>query len=164
MTEDGYFATGDIGEIDEDGFLIITDRKKDIIITANGKNIAPQGIESKIGQDYYVEQVAIIGDKERYLTALVVPSFLALEEYANEIGIAFDSHDDLVKNPEIIKFYHDRIEAKTKDQPHWEKIQKFTLLPDLFTVEKGEITPTMKIKRKVLAENYKDVIQNMYSA
>ncbi len=164
MTEGGYFMTGDIGVIDEDGFLIITDRKKDIIITANGKNIAPQGIESKIGQDYYVEQVAIIGDKERYLTALVVPSFLALEEYANEIGIAFDSHDDLVKNPEIIKFYHDRIEAKTKDQPHWEKIQKFTLLPDLFTVEKGEITPTMKIKRKVLAENYKDVIQNMYSA
>lgn len=162
MTEDGYFMTGDIGKFDEDGFLKITDRKKDIIITANGKNVAPQMIESKIGQDYYIEQIAIIGDKEKYLTALIVPSFPALEEYAQEKRIKFKTHDDLVKNPEIIKLYNDRIEAQTKDLAHFEKIQKFTLLADLFTVEKGEITPTLKNKRRVIANNYKDVIQNMY--
>jgi long-chain acyl-CoA synthetase len=163
MTEDGYFMTGDIGEFDENGFLKITDRKKDIIVTANGKNIAPQAIESKIGQDYYVEQIAIIGDREKYLIALIVPSFPALEEYAKDRGIPFETHADLVNHPQVIKLYHDRIEARTKNLAHHEKIQKFTLLCDPFSVEKGEITPTLKNKRKTIANNYQDVIQNMYS-
>lgn len=162
MTEDGYFKTGDIGEIDEDGFLRITDRKKDIIVTANGKNIAPQMIESRIGQDYYIEQITIIGDKQKYLTALIVPSFAALEEYAQGKGIAYQSIIDLIKNPEIIKLYTDRIEGQSKDLAHHEKIQKFTLLEEPFTVEKGEITATLKIKRKAIAKNYEGIIQKMY--
>jgi len=163
MTEDGYFMTGDIGEFDEDGFLRITDRKKDIIITANGKNVAPQKIESRMGQDYYVEQIVVIGDKQKYLTALLVPSFAALEEYAREKGIAFETHEDLIKNPNIIQFYRERIDGQSKDLAHFEQIQKFTLLANPLTVERNEITPTMKVKRRVIAENYKDIITQMYA-
>ncbi len=163
MTEDGYFMTGDIGEFDEDGFLRITDRKKDIIITANGKNVAPQKIESRMGQDYYVEQIVVIGDKQKYLTALLVPSFPALEEYANEKGIKFETHEELIKNLDIIKFYRERIDAQSKDLAHFEQIQKFSLLANPLTVERNEITPTMKVKRKVIAENYKDIITKMYA-
>ena len=162
MTADGYFKTGDIGMIDEDGFLKITDRKKDIIITANGKNIAPQNIESKIGQDFYVEQVVIIGDKQKFVTALIVPSFDSLEAYAKDKGIAFSSREDLIKNPAIIAFYQGRIDAQSKGLAHFEQIQKFALIPEPFSIEKGEITPTMKIKRKMIAQNYKDVIASMY--
>ncbi len=162
MTKDGYFMTGDIGLIDEDGFLKITDRKKDIIVTANGKNVAPQGIESKIGQDFYVEQTVIIGDKQKYLTALIVPSFPSLEEYAKDKGIKYDSLEDLIKKPEIIEFYKGRIDEKSKGLAHFEQIQKFTLMAEPFSIEKGEITPTMKIKRKAIAKNYSDVIKNMY--
>ncbi|HZK43792.1 MAG TPA: long-chain fatty acid--CoA ligase [Syntrophomonadaceae bacterium] len=163
MTEDGYFMTGDIGEIDQDGFLRITDRKKDIIVTKNGKNIAPQIIESKIGQDFYVEQVIIFGDRQKYLTALVVPSFAALEDYAKENEITYESIQALIKDPAIIKLYTERIEEQTKDLAHHEKIQKFTLLAELFSVEKDEITPTTKIKRKVVAKNYEDVVEKMYT-
>ena len=162
MTEDGYFKTGDIGEIDEDGFLKITDRKKDIIITANGKNIAPQLIESRVGQDYYVEQMVVFGDKQKFLTALIVPSFTALEEYAKSKGIAYQDTSDLVTKPEIIKLYADRIEGQSKDLAHHEKIVKFTLLDHLFTVENDEMTPSNKLKRRVIAQKYDDVVQKMY--
>jgi len=155
--------TGDIGEFDEDGFLKITDRKKDIIITANGKNIAPQLIESRIGKDFYVEQIAIIGDRERYLVALIVPAFPALEEFALSKGVRFKNHEELIKNPAIIQHYAERIESQSKDLPSWSKVQKFTLLPEPLTVEKGDITPTMKLKRKVIAKNYEDIIQKMYA-
>lgn len=162
MTEDGYFMTGDIGEIDEDGFLKITDRKKDIIITANGKNIAPQLIESRVGQDYYVEQMLVFGDKQKYLSALIVPAFVALEEYAKSKNIAYQGISDLVTKPEIINLYADRIEGQSKDLAHHEKIVKFTLLDHLFTIENGEMTPSNKLKRKVIAQHYDDIIQKMY--
>lgn len=162
MTEDGYFRTGDIGMIDEDGFLKITDRKKDIIITANGKNIAPQLIESRIGQDYYVEQLVVFGDKQKYLTALIVPAFAALEEYAKDHGIAYQGISDLVKKPEIIKLYRDRIEGQSKDLAHHEKIVRFTLLESPFTIENNEMTPSNKLKRKVIGQNYENMIQKMY--
>jgi long-chain acyl-CoA synthetase len=162
MTEDGYFKTGDIGMIDEDGFLKITDRKKDIIITANGKNIAPQLIESRIGQDYYFEQMVVFGDKEKYLTALIVPAYAALEEYAKDKGIAYNDINDLLTKPQIIKLYADRIEGQSKDLAHHEKIIKFKLLDKPFTVENGEMTPSNKIKRKIIAQHYQDVIEKMY--
>ncbi len=162
MTEDGYFKTGDIGMIDEDGFLKITDRKKDIIITANGKNIAPQLIESRIGQDYYVEQMVVFGDKQKYLTALIVPAFTALEEYAKDRGIAYQGISDLIKKPEIIKLYADRIAGQSKDLAHHEKIVRFTLLDGPFTIEKNEMTPSNKLKRKVIGQNHENIIQMMY--
>ncbi|HPS59260.1 MAG TPA: AMP-binding protein [Spirochaetota bacterium] len=163
MTKDGFFTTGDIGRIDEEGFLVITDRKKDIIVTANGKNVAPQTIESRVGQDFYVEQVVVIGDRQKYITALIVPSFDPLMEYARSSGISFTAKEELVKNPAIIEFYKDRIEAQSKGLADFEKIKRFTLVASPFSIEKGEITPTMKIKRKVIAVNFKDEIKKMYS-
>lgn len=162
FTKDRYFKTGDIGIIDSDGYLIITDRKKDIIVTANGKNVAPQNIESRIGKDYYIEQIVVIGDKRKYITALIVPSFNALREYAEKIGLATLSNAELVKHPSVIDFYKKRIELHSKDLAHFEQIQKFSLMTEEFSIDKGEITPTMKIKRKVISNNYKSLIDGMY--
>ncbi len=164
FTEDGWFRTGDIGHLDEAGFLHITDRKKDIIITAGGKNIAPQAIESLIGQDYFVEQIAVIGDKRRYITALVVPSFEALKEYAKEKGITYDSMRDLLNRQPVIAFYEQRLQQLSHSLARYEQIKKFTLLANPFSQEKGEMTPTLKLRRKVLMENYSDLIEGMYAS
>ena len=157
-------ATGEGSGIimDEEGYITIVDRKKDIIVTANGKNVAPQLIESRVGQDYYVEQMVVFGDRQKYLTALIVPAFPALEEYAQSKGIAYKDLSDLIKKPEIIQLYADRIEGQSKDLARHEKIAKFTLLDHPFTIESGEMTPSNKLKRKVIAQHYEDVIQNMY--
>lgn len=163
FTEDGWFKTGDIGYLDDDGFLHITDRKKDIIITAGGKNIAPQHIESLLGQDYYIEQIAIIGNKRKYLTALIVPAFDALKEYAQSHEISFSSPEDLVNNKQIIDFYAERLEQHSHSLASYERIKKFRLLAQPFSQEKGEITPTLKIKRRVIEENYKSIIEDMYA-
>ena len=165
MTEDGYFKTGDIGEYDEDGFLRITDRKKDPYYyhCQWQKTLLPQKIESRMGQDYYVEHIVSIGDRQKFLTALLVPSFPALEEYAKEKGIKFDSHEDLIRKSEIQQFYRKRIDAQSKDLANFEQIQKFSLLAHPLTVERNEITPTLKVKRRVIAENYKDIITQMYT-
>ena len=163
MTKDGYYMTGDIGIFDEDGFLKITDRKKDIIVTSNGKNVAPQIIESKVGQDFFIEQITIIGDKQKYLTALIVPSFDALKQFANSKNIPFKTNEDLVKNQAVINLYKSIIELRSKGLAHFEQIQKFTLLTEPFSIEKGEMTPTLKIKRKGIANNFKDVIKKMYA-
>jgi len=160
---DGWFKTGDVGFIDEEGFLVITDRIKDLIITAQGKNVAPQHIEMVIGKDHYIEQVVTIGDKRKYISALIVPAFAALEQYARENKIAFTSREDLVGNPAIIDFYSSRIKDLSIDLPNYEKVVRFTLIPQEFTQDAGEMTPTLKIKRKVIAEKYMDVIDKMYS-
>lgn len=160
---DGWFHTGDVGIIDEEGYLRITDRIKDLIITSQGKNIAPQRIESMVGMDHFIEQIACVGDGRNYVAALVVPSFPALEEYAKSAGITFSSRDDLVKNSAVIKFYKERIEAQSKELAQYEQVKRFTLLSNDFTQEGGELTPTQKIKRKVVAEKYKDIINAMYS-
>lgn len=161
--EDGWFKTGDIGFVDEEGFLFITDRKKDIIVTAGGKNVAPQMIESCLGSDFYVEQVLSIGDRRKFISALVVPAFDALEDYARRSGISFAGREELVKRPEIIEFYARRFEDAMAGFSHAEKVKKFTLLPKGFTIDDGEITPTMKIKRKVVEERYRDIIDAMYA-
>jgi long-chain acyl-CoA synthetase len=145
----GWFKTGDVGDLDENGFLRITDRLKDIIITSNGKNIARQRVEMVIGKDHYIEQILAIGNNRNFLSALVVPYYEALEEYAKEKGIPFTSREMLIKKKEIISFYNRRIEAVQKDLAHFEKIKKFTLLPEEFSQAAGEITPTLKNKRRL---------------
>lgn len=161
---DGWFHTGDVGVIDDEGFLKITDRIKDLIITAQGKNVAPQHIESIVGMDHYIEQIATVGDGRQYIVALVVPNFPALEEYAKDKGISYSSKEDLVKHPDIVGFYNDRINAASDELASYEQIKKFTLVPNEFTQEGGELTPTMKIKRKIVQEKYKDLIDAMYSS
>jgi len=162
FTHDGWFRTGDAGYFEENGELRITERIKDLIKTSGGKYIAPQMIESTIGADHFIEQMAVIGDQRKYVTALIVPSFIALEEYAKKHNISFTSREDLISKPEIIEFYRQRIEEAQKELARFEKIKRFTLLPHEFTVESGEITPTLKIKRKAIADKYKDIIDAMY--
>ena len=162
LSPDGWFSTGDVGIIDEDGYIKITDRIKDLIITAGGKNIAPQQIELLVGEDIYVEHVAAIGDGRKYISAIVVPSFEVLEEYCRNKGIEFSSREELIRKPEIISFYRERIDRATASLGQVEQIRKFSLLSTPFSQEEGEITPTMKIRRKVINEKYSDVIETMY--
>jgi long-chain acyl-CoA synthetase len=160
---DGWFKTGDVGEFDEDGFLRITDRIKDLIITSGGKNIAPQHIETLVGKDFFIEQIVAIGDNRKFISALVAPSFDALEAWAQKKAITYTSVEDLIEHPEVIQFYRKRIDYHSKPLARYETIKKFTLLPRPFTIEDGDITPTLKLKRKNINEKYKDLIEAMYS-
>ena len=161
--EDGWFKTGDIGSFDERGFLRITDRKKDLIITSGGKNIAPSRIEAVIGQDYYIEQVAAVGDGRHHLAALVVPHFEALEQWAKERGIAYDSFMAMVKDHRIVDFIGQRIEQRQAVLPQHERVKKFTLLTERFSQMGGELTPTLKNIRAAIAAKYAQTIESMYS-
>ena len=161
--EDGWLKTGDIGDFDADGFLRITDRKKDIIITSGGKNIAPSRIESVIGQDYYIEQVAAVGDGRHYLSALIVPHFEALEQWARERGITYDSLCAMVKDARIVAFIAERVEQQQAVLARHEQVKKFTLLADRFSQMGGEITPTLKNVRSAIAAKHAQVINAMYA-
>lgn len=160
--EDGWFKTGDVGAIDEDGFLRITDRIKDLIVTSQGKKVAPQSIEAMFGSDPYVEHVAIVGNKRKYLSALLVPSFPALEQHARESNILFSSREELVTKPEIVAFYDRRIKTHCKDLAGYEQIKRFAVLAREFTQEGGELTPTQKIKRWLVEEKYRGIIDALY--
>lgn len=160
---DGWFRTGDVGEFDKDGYLKITDRIKDLIITSTGKNVARQRVETVIGKDHYIEQILAIGNGRRFISALVVPYFEALEDYAKEKGIGFSSREMLIKKDEIVHFYRERIEKISSELANYEKIKKFTLLPIEFTQASGEITPTLKNKRRVIMQRYIVHIDKMYA-
>jgi len=159
---DGWFATGDIGTFDSEGFLKITDRKKDIIVTAGGKNISPQNLENAIIADKFIAQIVVLGDKRPYLTALVVPSFEELRQYALYKKIPFETQDDLLKLPEIQEFIARRIGERLRDFSRYEQIQYILLLPREFTQERGELTPTLKIRRRVIMEKYRDSTEKLY--
>jgi len=161
FTADGWFRTGDAGLI-EDGYLTITDRIKDLMKTSGGKYIAPQLIETLIGNDYYVEQVSVIGDLRQYVTALIVPAFPALEEYARKEAIPFASREELLRHPAIVRFYDERIRENTRSLARYETVKRFVLLAEPFTQEAGEITPTLKLKRKVINQHYGEIIETMY--
>ncbi len=159
---DGWFKTGDVGEIDDDGFLKITDRIKDLIITSGGKNIAPQHIETLVGKDFFIEQIVAIGDNKKFISALVVPSFEGLETWAAKKQISYNSIDELLSKPEVIAFFQKRITYHSKLLAPYETIKKFTLITKPFTIEDGEITPTLKLRRKNINEKYKNLIEAMY--
>ena len=162
FTEDGWVKTGDIGHLDDDGFLVITDRLKDMFKTSGGKYIAPQQIETLLKEDIFFEQAAAIGDGMKYVSALIVPNFEQLETYSRKNGILYSSRGELLKNPAIVQLYRDRIDSRTATLGQVEKVKKFTLLENEFTQETGELTPTLKIKRKVISSKYKDIIDSMY--
>ncbi len=160
---DGWFRTGDIGHVDEDGFLLITDRIKDLIITAGGKNIAPQRIETLVGKDHYIDQLAVMGDKQKFISAIIVPAFDNLGEFALARKLPFKNHDELIKLPEVVELYTRRIRQHSENLAPFEKIKKFTLVARQFSQQAGEITPTLKIRRKVVAQKYQELIERMYS-
>lgn len=159
---DGWFHTGDVGRFDEEGFLLITDRIKDLIITSGGKNIAPQKIETVYAKDHFIEQFIAIGDRRKFISALVVPNFAPLEAYAKEHGIAYHTHEELVKDPAILALYQERINGRSQELAPYEQVKAFVLLPAPFAQETGELTPTQKIKRKIVADKYAAQIEAMY--
>lgn len=162
FTEDGFLKTGDAGEFDANGNLYITDRIKELMKTSNGKYIAPQYIETKVGKDKFIEQIAVIADAKKYVSALIVPCFTSLEEYAKQLNIKYQDRMELIKHSEIIKMFEQRINELQKELPSFEQIKKFTLLPQAFTTKMEEITPTLKLRRKVILERYKAQIEAMY--
>ena len=160
--EDGWFRTGDVGEFAENGELRITDRIKDLMKTSGGKYIAPQAIESVVGADHFIEQVVVIGERKKYVSALIVPEFEALAEYARNRGIEYGSPAELVNRSDIIEMYRKRIEQRQAGLAEYEKIKQFTLLSEPFSVDRNEITPTLKVKRKMVTEKFADSIERMY--
>ena len=162
FTADGWFRTGDAGRLDADGHLYMTERIKDLFKTSNGKYIAPQALESRLSEDRFIEQVAVIGDQRKYVTAVIVPAFDALKEYARSHKISYSSIEELVKNSEIVKMITDRINNLQKEFASFEQIKKFTLLPQAFSMETGELTNTLKIRRPVINRIYATIIDAMY--
>lgn len=162
--QDGWFHTGDIALLDAKGFLTITDRKKDIIVTAGGKNIAPQALENELKADKYISGVMIYGDQRPYLTALVVPDFESLQKYADYKHIDFLDHCDLVNHPQILNLIRRRIDKIQHTLPSYQQIKRFTLLSRDFSSEKGEVTPTLKIKRNIVGKRFANVIEDLYRA
>ena len=162
FTEDGYFKTGDSGYL-KNGELFLKERIKDLFKTSNGKYIAPQMIESKLLVDKYIDQIAIIADQRKFVSALIIPVYSLLEEYAREHKIPFESREQLCKDPQINQMMKERIDTLQQSLAHYEQIKRFTMLPNHFTMEKGELTNTLKIKRRVLNENYKKEIDAMYA-
>jgi long-chain acyl-CoA synthetase len=162
IDSDGWFHTGDIGLIDSEGFLKITDRKKDIIINAYGKNIAPQPLEALLKSSPYVGTPVLIGDRRKFLAALIVPNFEKLERDAASMGVRTDSHEELVKNDRVKALYQGEIDRFNRNLDRQEKIRRFALLPRDFTIEADEITPSLKVKRKVIDKKYKDIIDQLY--
>ncbi len=162
FTEDGWFRTGDAGYV-KDGFLFLTERIKDLFKTSNGKYIAPQAIETKMVVDRYIDQISIIADERKFVAALIVPDYKLVEKFAEKKGIQYASMAELLKHEAVIDMFAERIETLQQQFAHYEQIKKFTLLPEPFSMAKGELTNTLKIKRSVLNKNYAAEIEAMYT-
>lgn len=159
---EGWLHTGDVGVMDEDGFITITDRKKDILVTSGGKNVAPQNIENLLVTDKYIHQVMVYGDKRKYVTALVVAECDALGEYWKRQGVTFSAPEEMVRDPRVHDFLMDRIRDLSRNLARYEQIKKIVLLDRPFTQEEGLITPTMKIRRKMIIQKYFDRLDALY--
>ena len=162
IDKDGWFRTGDIGMFDAQGHLMITDRKKHIFVSSGGKNIAPQPIENLFLSSKFIDQFVLVGDGRMFLTALIVPEFDILKDYAQTAGVPFVGESELTRNEKIKKLFEKEIQSLQKDLPTYERVRRFELLPQALTVENGEITPTMKVKRKFVEQRYAYLIDKMY--
>jgi long-chain acyl-CoA synthetase len=160
--EGGWFHTGDIGHIDKDGFVVITDRKKDIIVTAGGKNIAPQPIENILKTNPYISNAVVIGDRRRFVCALIVPNFEKLEKYARSSQIPFSSRADLIANEQVVNFLKAEVDRCTPNLAQYERIKRIALLDRDFEIEKGEMTPSLKVRRSIVEQKYKAVLDALY--
>jgi long-chain acyl-CoA synthetase len=161
--EEGYFLTGDIAEIDGDGFVKITDRKKDLIVTAGGKNIAPQPIENELKRSPLVDNAVLIGDRRKYIVALLSPNQEELERWADNEGVEYTSIEELTKHPKIAAGYSQVIEDTNRDLARYEQIKKFVVLPLMLSIEGGHLTPTLKVKRRVVEMDYAELIDGLYA-
>ncbi len=159
---DSYFHTGDIGHLDADGYLFITDRKKDLIVTSGGKNIAPQPIESLIKRDRFIGEVVMVGNKRNFPSALVIPNFETLEKWATARGLSWRGRDELIQNPAVRAHYHDLVCGLCAGLAPFERIKKIELLPKEFSIESGELTPKLSVRRRVVEQKFQSVIDRMY--
>jgi long-chain acyl-CoA synthetase len=159
---EGWLHTGDIGHLDEDGFLVITDRKKDLIITSGGKNIAPQPIENLLKQNPYVVNAVVVGGKRKFISALIVPDLDKLEDYAKLKGIPYGDQKELVRNEAVREFLMQEVDKSTLHLAPYEKVKKIALLERDFEIQHGEITPTQKVRRNIIEEKYKSLIDSLY--
>ncbi len=159
---DGWFHTGDVGTLDGDGFLFITDRKKDLIVTAGGMNIAPQNIENLLKADPFISQVMIYGDRRPYPVALITVNSDELSKFAREQGILTSEAAAIVKHPKVVERVGRTVEEKNTQLQSYARIKRFTVLPTDFTLDGGELTPTLKVKRKVVSQKYQDAIEELY--
>jgi len=158
-----WFRTGDIGRFDEDGFLVITDRKKDLIVTSGGKNVAPQPIENLLKTIPCVATAVVVGDRKRFVAALIVPDFARLEEHARSAGIPFKDRAGLVRDPRIVDFVKSEVDRATPGLAPYERVKRIALLDRDFEIERDEITPSLKVKRAIIEKRYKDVIDGLYA-
>lgn len=161
MDADGWFHSGDVGYLDDDGFLFITDRLKEIIVMSNGKNVAPQPIEGMLKLQPHIEQACVIGDSRKYMSCLIQPDFEALEKFAMANGIAATG-SQLVADQRVVSLFEKEVEAVNAKLPRYEQIKKFWVMPEAWTVDSGEITPTLKLKRRVISEKFQKVIAGLY--
>ena len=152
----------DIARLCKDGELFLTDRIKDLFKTSNGKYIAPQLIESKLCVDKFIDQIVVVAEQRKFVSALVIPQYDLLKELAKDYGVECHSNAELCANPRVVKFMMYRIETLQQEFAHYEQIKKITLLPEPFSMEKGELTDTLKVKRAVLYKNYREQIEKMY--
>ncbi len=159
---EGWLHTGDIGHLDADGFLKITDRKKEMLKTSGGKLVAPQPLENLLKGDRFISQAMVVGDRRKFIAALIVPDFAWVESYARHKQIPYKEAGELLENPRVLDLFRRRIEEKMRGLPSYEAVKKFRLLPRELTQEEGDLTPTLKIKRRVVAEKYADRIESMY--
>ena len=162
LDKDGFFHTGDIGELLEGQYLRITDRKKEIFKTAGGKYIAPQVLENKFKESPYIEQMIVIGENERFPAALILPNFAAISGWCSRSQIAFTNNADMIKDQRIIDKIQSVVDNFNKDFGNWEQIKKFELLTDDWTIDGGELTPKLSLRRKVILQKYKDQVEKIY--
>jgi len=160
--EGGWLRTGDIGHLDAEGFVVITDRKKDLIVTSGGKNVAPQPIENVLKQNSFIANAVVIGGSRKFIAALIVPDFEKLEEYAKAKGVSYVNRKDLIQNESIVRFLSQEVDRSTPNLAPYEKVKKIALLERDFEIERDEITPTLKVKRNIVEEKYKELIDSLY--
>jgi long-chain acyl-CoA synthetase len=161
---DGWFRTGDIGRLDADGYLYITDRKKDLLVTSGGKNIAPQPIEAVLKRSPLVSEAVLLGDRRKFVSALIVPDFAVLERRLRDIGRASGDRESLVGRDDVLALYQEIVDALNRDLAQFERIKQFRLLPAEFSIDSGELTPTLKVRRNVVEQRWREVIDQMYGS
>ncbi|MDP2161017.1 MAG: AMP-binding protein, partial [Flavobacterium sp.] len=165
VIKDNYFHTGDIGEIDKDGFLKITDRKKEMFKTSGGKYIAPQIIENRLKQSFFIEQVMVIGDGEKMPAAFIQPNFDFVREWGKRHNLDLKiTNEELVQHPKVIERFQEEVTAANESFGNWEKIKRFELTPDVWSIDGGHLTPTMKLRRKIVKEKYQDLYHKIYNS
>jgi long-chain acyl-CoA synthetase len=161
---DGWFRTGDIGELDGDGYLRITDRKKDLIATAGGKKIAPQPIEDLVRGHPLIANAVMIGDRRKFAIMLLAPEFGALEAWARQVGLTWSSREELVTLPEVMRHLEGEVKKNFRDLARYEVPKKFLVVPREFSIESGELTPKLSVRRRVVEEHHRDAIDALYAA